>query len=77
MNHCLTNVGAESRLIADRTLLKGERPQVLSSGQSRVNASTAGSNYVAIVAATNQTVASLSQEIATAIWGEGPSVFVR
>ena len=77
VTHFLSQVGGESLLIADWTLLKGEGPQALTSGQSRLSASTAGQDYAAIVAAMSQTVASLSHEIATAIRGVGPSASVH
>jgi len=72
VTHFLSQVGAESLLIADWTLLKGEGPQVLTSGKSRFSAPSGGQDYVAVVAAMSQTVASLSQEIATAIREVGP-----
>jgi uncharacterized protein len=71
VTHFLSQVGAESLLIADWTLLKGEGPQALTSGKSRFSVPSGGQDYAAIVAAMSQTVASLSQEIATAIRGLG------
>lgn len=73
----LSQVGAETLLIADWTVLKGEGPQVLTSGESRYSIPSSGQGYAAIVAAMSQTVASLSQEIATAIRGLGPSASRR
>jgi uncharacterized lipoprotein YmbA len=77
VTHFLSQVGGESLLIADWTLLKGEGPQALTSGRSRFSAPAAGQGYAAIVAAMSQTVASLSREIATAIRGVGPSAAVH
>jgi uncharacterized protein len=67
VTHFLSQVGAESLLIADWTLLKGEGPQGLTSEKSRFSAPSGGQDFAALVAAMSQTVASLSQEIATAI----------
>ena len=77
VTHFLSQVGAESLLIADWTLLKGEGPQALTSGKTRFSVPSGGQDYAAIVAAMSQTVASLSQEIATAIRGVGPRASVR
>ena len=77
VTHFLSQVSGESLLIADWTLLKGEGPQVLTRGQSRFSAPSGGQDYAAIVAAMSQTVASFSQEIATAIRGVGPSASVH
>ena len=77
VTHFLSQVGAESLLIADWTLLKGEGPQALTSGKARFSVPSGGQDYAAIVAAMSQTVASLSQEIATAIRGVGPRASVR
>jgi hypothetical protein len=75
--HFLSQVGDDSLLIADWTLLEGEGQQTLMTGRSRFKASPAGSDYAAIVAAMSQTVASLSREIATTVRGVGLRVSTR
>jgi uncharacterized lipoprotein YmbA len=77
VTHFLSQVGGESLLIADWTIVKGEGGDVLASGRSRFSASAAGKDYAAIVAAMSQTVASLSQELATTIRGMGAKVSTR
>lgn len=77
VTHFLSQVGGESLLIADWTLLKGEGSQALSVGKSRLSVPAGGQDYASIVAAMSQTVASLSQEIATAIRELGPSASRR
>lgn len=67
----LSQVGGESLLIADWILLKGEGPQVLATGKSRLSVPIGGQDYTAIVAAMSQTVAELSREIAAATRGLG------
>jgi uncharacterized lipoprotein YmbA len=73
----LGQVGGECLLIADWTIVKGEGEDVLASGRSRFSASAAGKDYAAIVAAMSQTVASLSQELASTIRGMGAKVSTR
>jgi uncharacterized lipoprotein YmbA len=77
VTHFLSQVGGDSLLIADWTLLRGEGPEVLSNGRARFSASPSGADYSAIVAAMSQTVASLSREIATGLKGVGPRVSTR
>jgi uncharacterized protein len=77
VSHFLSQVGGDSLLIADWMLFKGEGQEVLRSGRSRVNASPAGQDYPAIVAAMSQAVAGLSREIATTIRGAGARVSER
>ena len=77
VTHFLSQVGGDSLLIADWTLLKGEGQDALTSGRSRFSASPGGQDYAAMVAAMSQTVASLSREIATTIRGVGPRVSTR
>jgi uncharacterized protein len=77
VTHFLSQVGGDSLLIADWTLLKGEGQEALTSGRARFSASPGGQDYAAIVAAMSQTVASLSREIATTIRGVGPKVSMR
>jgi uncharacterized lipoprotein YmbA len=71
VTHFLSQMGGESLLIADWLLLKGEGPQVLATGKSRVSVPTSGQDYTSIVAAMSQTVAELSREIAAATRGLG------
>jgi hypothetical protein len=77
VTHFLSQVGGESLLIANWTLLNGEGTQVLASRQARFSTSTAGQDYTAVVAAMSQTLAGLSQEIAAAIQGVGSRASVR
>jgi uncharacterized lipoprotein YmbA len=77
VTHFLSQVGADSVLIADWTLFKGEGQDALTSGKSRFSAAAGGQDYAAIVAAMSQTVASLSREIATAIKGVESRVSAR
>ena len=77
VTHFLSQVGGDSLLIADWTLLKGVGQEALTSGRARFSASSGGHDYAAIVAAMSQTVASLSREIATTIRGVGPKVSTR
>jgi uncharacterized lipoprotein YmbA len=77
VTHFLSQVGGESLLTADWIVFKGEGQDVLASGTSRFSASAAGKDYAAIVAAMSQTVASLSQELASTIRGMGAKVSTR
>jgi uncharacterized protein len=77
VTHFLSHMGGESLLIADWTLLKGEGPQVLTTGRSRLSVPTSGQDYASIVAAMSQTVAELSREIAAATRGLGPRTSKR
>lgn len=77
VSHFLSQVGGESLLIADWTLLNGEGSQALSVGKSRLSVPAGGQDYASIVAAMSQTVASLGQEIATAIRELGTSASRR
>jgi uncharacterized lipoprotein YmbA len=77
VTHFLSQMGGESLLTADWTLLKGEGPQILAMGKSRVSVPTSGQDYTSIVAAMSQTVAELSREIAAATKGLGPRTSKR
>jgi uncharacterized protein len=65
----LSRNGGESVLIANWNLLRGERPQALATGTSRLSATAVGEDYAAIAAAMSQTVAEFSRDIAMAIRG--------
>jgi uncharacterized protein len=75
--HFLSQMGGESLLIADWTLLRGEGQQTLAHGKSHFSAPAGGQDYASIVAAMSQTVASLSREIAAAIGGVRPRSSAR
>jgi uncharacterized lipoprotein YmbA len=77
VTHFLSQVGGESLLMADWILFKGEGPQVLLTGKSRVSAPAGGQDYAAMVAAMSQTVANLSREIAMGIRGIEPRASAR
>jgi uncharacterized lipoprotein YmbA len=77
VTHFLSHMGGESLLIADWTLLRGEGPQVLTTGRSRLSVPVSGKDYTSIVAAMSQTVAELSREIAAATRGLGPRTSKR
>jgi uncharacterized protein len=77
VTHFLSHMDGESLLIADWTLLKGEGPQVLTTGRSRLSVPVSGKDYTSIVAAMSQTVAELSREIAAATRGLGPRTSKR
>jgi uncharacterized lipoprotein YmbA len=70
-------MGGESLLIADWLLLKGEGPQVVATGKSRLSVPSSGQDYTSMVAAMSQTVAELSREIAAATRGLGPRTSKR
>jgi uncharacterized lipoprotein YmbA len=77
VTHFLSQMGGESLLIADWFLLRGEGPQVVATGKSRVSVPSSGQDYTSMVAALSQAVAELSREIATATRGLGPRTSKR